>query len=339
MTPLPPMPAGVATASYRAGESTPLKSWCLAAAIGLALLDVLAVLLLQSGLFRGRAAATTAAAALLAAFALSGTPNEARAQAASPPAPTNDAFALQAALKPRLAYVTTGDPATDEASRAGLVGLGLYLTTKTAFEPAEPMSVDVETDELAFFPVLYWPVRPEARALSDGALAKIDAYMKSGGLIVFDTQDALDVTPSFDGSPRAGSLALQRLLGTLDLPRLEPAPPDHVMTKSFYLLPSFPGRYDNSPLWVEAEEGSDTADATQPRKVDGVSSVMITGNDLAGAWAVDEIGRPLYAVVPGGEEQREYAYRVGVNLVMYALTGNYKADQVHVPALLERLGQ
>jgi hypothetical protein len=25
--------------------------------------------------------------------------------------------------------------------------------------------------------------------------------------------------------------------------------------------------------------------------------------------------------------------------VMYTLTGNYKADQVHVPALLERLGQ
>ena len=39
------------------------------------------------------------------------------------------------------------------------------------------------------------------------------------------------------------------------------------------------------------------------------------------------------------ERQRELAYRAGVNLVMYALTGNYKADQVHVPALLERLGQ
>ena len=50
-------------------------------------------------------------------------------------------------------------------------------------------------------------------------------------------------------------------------------------------------------------------------------------------------GRPLFATVPGGERQREFAYRTGINIVMYALTGNYKADQVHVPALLERLGQ
>ena len=59
----------------------------------------------------------------------------------------------------------------------------------------------------------------------------------------------------------------------------------------------------------------------------------------AGAWALDESNRPIYPTVPGGEVQREMAFRAGVNLVMYALTGNYKADQVHVPALLERLGQ
>ena len=57
------------------------------------------------------------------------------------------------------------------------------------------------------------------------------------------------------------------------------------------------------------------------------------------AWAVDADGRPLAAVVPGGARQREMAYRFGINLVMYAFTGNYKADQVHIPAILERLGQ
>ena len=61
---------------------------------------------------------------------------------------------------------------------------------------------------------------------------------------------------------------------------------------------------------------------------------MIGSNDWASAWAVNELGRPVYAVVPGGERQRELAYRVGINLVMYALTGNYKADQVHVPFIL-----
>ena len=70
-----------------------------------------------------------------------------------------------------------------------------------------------------------------------------------------------------------------------------------------------------------------------------MSSIVITSNDLAAAWALDDANRPLYPAVPGGEVQREMAFRAGVNIVMYALTGNYKADQVHVPALLERLGQ
>ena len=53
----------------------------------------------------------------------------------------------------------------------------------------------------------------------------------------------------------------------------------------------------------------------------------------------DDNGEPLYAAVPGGERSANSRIRAGINIVMYALTGNYKADQVHVPALLERLGQ
>ncbi|HJU19232.1 MAG TPA: DUF4159 domain-containing protein [Stellaceae bacterium] len=72
---------------------------------------------------------------------------------------------------------------------------------------------------------------------------------------------------------------------------------------------------------------------------DGVSTVIVGANDWAGAWAIDDEGRAMFPVVPGGEPQREMALRFGINLVMYVLTGNYKADQVHVPAILERLGQ
>jgi hypothetical protein len=111
---------------------------------------------------------------------------------------------------------------------------------------------------------------------------------------------------------------------------LVPVPPDHVLTKAFELIQDFPGRWTGGQLWVEEHDG---------RVNDGVSSIIVGGNDWAAAWATDDAGRPLYAVVPGGEMQREMAYRFGVNLVMYALTGNYKADQVHVPAILERLGQ
>jgi hypothetical protein len=137
-----------------------------------------------------------------------------------------------------------------------------------------------------------------------------------------------------------GGTPLQRLLGRLDTPRLEPVPEGHVLTKSFYLLRTFPGRWDGGQLWVEAESSDQGGDAgRKARRADGVSSILVTSNDLAAAWALDDRNRPLYPTVPGGEAQREMAYRVGVNIVMYALTGNYKADQVHVPALLERLGQ
>jgi hypothetical protein len=132
--------------------------------------------------------------------------------------------------------------------------------------------------------------------------------------------------------------ALNRLIGQLDVPPLEPVPENHVLTRSFYLLRSFPGRWDGGSLWVEAVPAGDSERSARSR-TDGVSSLVITSNDLASAWALDDANRPLYPVVPGGEIQREMAFRAGVNLMMYALTGNYKADQVHVPALLERLGQ
>jgi hypothetical protein len=95
-------------------------------------------------------------------------------------------------------------------------------------------------------------------------------------------------------------------------------------------MQEFPGRWSGGRLWIEPTEG---------KVNDGVASIVVGSNDYAAAWAVDATGRTVYPVVPGGEPQREMAYRFGVNLVMYTLTGNYKTDQVHVPAILERLGQ
>ena len=342
LDPLPSMPSGVVTVAYQGAQSSALKPDLLTIALGLMFVDVLAVLLLQLGLLTRRARATTAALLAIGLIGMSAmlAPHPAGAQTASAPTTGSaaDAFALEAGLHSRLAYVISGDAETDDTANRGLQGLSAVLQARTAYEPAEPMGVDIERDELTFFPVLYWPVRPDARELSDTAAAKIDNYLKNGGMIVFDTRDALEALPQIGGLASGGTEALRRVVGKLDIPALAPAPPEHVITKSFYLLRSFPGRYDTSPLWVESDPESDE-DAGQGRRIDGVSSILITSNDLAGAWAIDDGGAPLFAVVPGGEEQREWAYRVGVNIVMYALTGNYKADQVHVPALLERLGQ
>ena len=182
---------------------------------------------------------------------------------------------------------------------------------------------------MAFFPLLYWPIASEQRSLPEIAVRKINAFMENGGTILFDLRE-IDAGSQPLGRASRGMQTLQRLTAGLDIPPLAPVPPDHVLTKAFYLMQEFPGRVAGGTVWIEASE---------TRQNDGVTPVLIGSNDWAGAWAVNRNGRPLYPVVPGGERQREMAYRFGVNLAMYAMTGNYKADQVHVPFILERLGQ
>lgn len=112
-----------------------------------------------------------------------------------------------------------------------------------------------------------------------------------------------------------------------------------MLTKSFYLLDGFPGRYQGGELWVEQIATIDESANRPARAGDGVSTILITSNDFAGAWAIGDNDRSMFPTVPPNPAQREFAFRAGVNIVMYAITGNYKADQVHIPALLERLGQ
>ena len=365
LSPLPPRPAGATRMLYDSLPSTPLAPALLSSALALVFADIVAVLMLLGVLgaalrwLKPRAPSAAALLAIaLATSALLG--DQARAQDApappdaaapdaapvapfatdTPGSPPSAAVAQRATENVTLGYVLTGDPGADSTSKAGLSGLSRILAVRTAVEPGEPLPVDIIKDEIAFFPVLYWPILDSARPLPQPTLAKIDAYMKQGGMIIFDTRDygtGLTTGSTFEGK---NGMALKRVLGSLDVPRLEPVPEDHVLTKSFYLLRSFPGRWEGGQLWVEAGAGGNAeGDGRKARRADGVTSIMITSNDFASAWALDPNGRPLYPVVPGGESQREMALRTGVNIVMHALTGNYKADQVHVPALLERLGQ
>jgi hypothetical protein len=326
---------------YRQSEPLDLRGPILLAALALMFIDAMVVFWLAGGIHRllprRRVAATLALGiGLAAAAALAGVSPSHSDQAA-------DSFAMKATIETHLAYVVTGNSEADNISKTGLAGLTLYLAQRTALEAGEPIGVDLEHDELAFFPLIYWPVVPNAAKPSAQALAKIDAYMKQGGTVLFDTRDAVMAPPGPGGESRSpGMIALRQILRSLDIPELEPVPKDHVLTKTFFLLHDFPGRFTGGQLWVEAiappEEGED--DAKHPaRGGDGVSSIIITSNDLAGAWAMRSDGQPLLPLVPGEPRQRDMAFRAGVNIVMYTLTGNYKADQVHVPALLERLGQ
>jgi hypothetical protein len=211
---------------------------------------------------------------------------------------------MKATLQTRLAYVITGDPQVDAISKAGLQGLTLFLAQRTALEPGEPIGVDPSRDELAFFPIIYWPVLPNATKPSPDTLARMDSYMKSGGTILFDTRDAIEAVPGSSSSTPA-MVALRTILSSLDIPEIEPVPRDHVLTKTFFLLRDFPGRYADGQLWVEAlPEGSEDEPGRPVRAGDGVSSIMITSNDMAGAWAMRPDGQPMLPLVPGDPRQR-----------------------------------
>ncbi|MFZ1924301.1 MAG: DUF4159 domain-containing protein, partial [Xanthobacteraceae bacterium] len=308
-------------------------------ALSLLLLDTIVVLFLGGGIARllpRRRRAAAASVMVVAALALM--LGQARAQEETP-----NPDVPQAALETKLAYVVTGDADVDAISKAGLAGLTLFLAQRTALEPGDPIGLDISHDELAFYPLIYWPIVPGASRPSDDTLKRIDTYMKNGGTVLFDTRDAVVAPLGPGGETRSpGMLELRKILSSLDIPELEPVPHDHVLTKTFYLLRDFPGRFDTGQLWVEAlpSTGDDEQSASRPaRGGDGVSSILITSNDFAGAWATRSDGQPMLPMVEGEPRQREMAFRAGVNIVMYTLTGNYKADQVHVPALLERLGQ
>ena len=294
--------------------------------LGVLMLDILAALWV-SGRLRGATAVLA-----LGLIGLSGQPAQAESD--------DDRLALQATNAVVLAHVLTGDSRVDDMARAGLEGLSRVLYARTSVEPDPPIGVDLERDELTFFPFLYWPITENTPIPSDAAYSRLNRYLRGGGMILFDTRDA-ELAGLTRTTPEARRL--QAIARPLDIPPLEPVPEDHVLTRTYYLLQEFPGRYTGRDVWVEAAPAeAERAEGMPFRNLnDGVTPVIIGSHDWAAAWAVDESGSPKVRLGMGvsGEEQREMAYRFGVNLITHVLTGNYKSDQVHVPALLERLGQ
>ena len=321
-------PADIPVRGLAVAPEQPVAGWLLSLAILLLLADVVVSLSLSGRLLSRSNATATVFGALL----LLGMPADAQT--------AEEEFALSATAELTLGHVITGDAQVDEVALAGLTGLSDTLFFRTSVEPSAPLGVNIETDELAFFPILYWPITPRQPTPSADAYAKLNNYLRSGGMILFDTRDA--DTASFGASSPNGR-KLQELAAPLDIPALEPLPSDHVITRTFYLLQDFPGRHNSRDVWVEAADPNVEQIEGMPFRYlnDGVTPVVIGGNDWAAAWAVTSNGAPMLPVGRGfsGERQREIAYRFGINLVMHVLTGNYKSDQVHVPALLDRLGQ
>ena len=306
LTPLPAFP-GLTAATYQSPVERSLMPLLLSLALLLLAADTLIGMWLK-GLLSRRMVRVAAALLVLAL------PQAALAQASPDKV-------MEAATSTTLGYVRTGDATVDGLSEAGLKSLARVVVDRTSIDQAAVQPVNIETDDLAVYPLLYWPVSDEQATPSPAAISRLNAYLANGGLILFDKRDP---EQGMGGS----TATLRRLTMGLNIPPLQPVPAEHTLRKSFYLLDGFPGRYTDQPVWVEK---------TPSDQNDAVSSVIVGGNDWAAAWALDETGSPM-AEIPG-ERQREMAYRFGVNVVMYALTGNYKSDQIHTPIILERLGR
>lgn len=191
------------------------------------------------------------------------------------------------------------------------------VTQRTSIEvDLEPVPVGLEDPKLFRFPLLYLGGSGPLGKPSEEAVRRLRRHLTYGGTLLVDASDA-DPGGAFDVSVR-------RLLGRV-LPRaeLEKVPNDHVMYKSFYLVGQQAGRTLRAP-YLEGVP------------LDGRYAVIYSQNDLAGAWARDAFGRWEFEVTPGGERQREMTFRLGINLVMYALCLDYKDDLVHTPFILKR---
>ena len=306
--PAPPIPGATLETVRGSARERALGPPLLALAILLLCLDMLISLALR-GLLRARVSAIAGAILLLTIH-----PGHALSSSANPTIDT------------RLGYILSGDAQVDGIAKAGLEGLSEYLNARTAATLFQPDPVQPGQTDLSPYPLLYWPITADAAELTAAQSAALNDYMSRGGIIVIDTRDS----GSGAGFATGTEDALKRIARGLIVPPLAPLTGEHVLSRAFYLLSDFPGRFTGDTVWVQRD---------QDRTNDSVSPVIIGGNDWAAAWAMGADGGNPYAVIPGGQHQRILAYRFGVNLVMYALTGNYKGDQVHVPAILQRLGQ
>ena len=309
---------GLGVAEYGGQKPKSMSGLLLGIAAGMLVLDAF-LSLIASGRLRRVSLPKSAAAVLIAVVSVAFVvPSDSYAQ--EPDKSYRDALDLH------LAYVITGNDRIDRMSEAGLEGLAFELTRRTTIEPKGARGVNLETDILEFYPFLYWPVQRDIEPLSDKASQALNEYMSSGGTIVIDTQDQESRNLTGNQSHKG----LETISKSLDIPRLAFPKSDHVITKSFYLIQVFPGRWSSGKIWMEADQRGSARD--------GVSSVIVGANDWSAAWAKDDQGRALNVIENEIPRQREMAYRFGVNLTMYSLAGNYKADQVHSAILIQRMG-
>lgn len=186
-------------------------------------------------------------------------------------------------------------------------------------------SIEVDTDipaiaprreQLFEYPFVYLVGDGSFEPWDDDTIRNLRTFALAGGFLFIDSADGLENGPFLESVHRE----LERMFPNREL---KTVPRDHTLHESFYLVDRPVGRVDAAGNLQGIEDGDRLA-------------VVVNPNDLLGAVARDTFGNWEYNVTPGGQNQREMAFRLAINIVMYALTINYKADQVHIPFILER---
>tara|TARA_B100000524_G_scaffold284066_1_gene159668 strand:+ start:82 stop:876 length:795 start_codon:yes stop_codon:yes gene_type:complete len=222
----------------------------------------------------------------------------------------------------KIGYILTGEEETDAISKNGLEVISKYISSKTASILGKPESINLKKDELSYFPLIYWPIGPNLKNISKISIQKLKNFIQDGGLLIIDCK--LD---SYSLLLNACTDSFQTIIGGNKLSDFSLLDSNHAIAKSFYLLNDFPGR-KNEKTYVAYNLSKNN---------DNAISVIISNNDWSGAWAKKDNKNFSFPLLDGLDRQRLISMRFGVNLLIYALTGNYKTDQVHIPEILKRM--
>jgi Domain of unknown function (DUF4159) len=228
-------------------------------------------------------------------------------------------FAIGPGSKFKLGQLQLG---RDLGPRPGsLRRLAWEITKRTSIDAQlEPAIVTPTSEALHETPFLYLTGERELELPGAPGIEALRRFLTFGGFLLIDSAEG-STDGAFDGSVRKLVSAIFPPVGAAKT--LEVVASDHVVYKSFYLLDRPLGRLAIAP-------------AMEAVFRDGRIVAAYVANDLGGAWARDDFGNYDFPCEPGGERQRELAFRMGVNLVLYALCLDYKADQVHVPFIMKR---
>jgi hypothetical protein len=238
--------------------------------------------------------------------------------------------AIKAVSKTSVAIVKTGNKTIDEVAQNAFSSLEKEVLLRAGIALGKTAILDVENDELSLYPMVYWAISDAKKMPSEKGIKKINEYIASGGIVWFDTRN---FAAKVSGSNVNANVNLNNLAQFLSIPAVKKVEKNHAVFNSFYEINSCSGRMEGDGLWLTQNSFNAWQNGI---KNDGVSPIIIGSADWIGAWVKDKKNRPLFSAFDG-EDGRENSFRCGVNIIIYALMGNYNKGKSQIDLILSGL--